>query len=113
MMNEFLRFLFGALIIASAGVFAGNLPRIAKAWREGDRGPYLRFLVSIAMHAAGILIAAAGRLIDALWVVALGLVALLSSKQVWQWPIAGEGRLTFLAQLAGIAAWACWVFTGG
>lgn len=108
MTDLILRFLFGALIIASAGVFIGNAPLLWRAARTEGWTQYTRFVFSIALHAAGILVASAGRLAVATPIVALGLFILLASKEVWT-----AGTRAFWVTNIAIVAWGVWIGMGG
>lgn len=111
-MDLVLAWLLGALLIASLGLAISLWPRIAKAWQEGESGPFWRFLIAVELHAIGLLIGTAGRLFESLPVVAVGVAVLVTSKEIWQWP-EKEGRGLFYAQLAAIGLWTVYIFARG
>lgn len=111
-MDKLILWLLGSLLIASGGVLISLAPRLWRAIQRADFGPYLWLLISIEIHATGVLVAALGRLMLSLPISALGFALLLVSKELWQWPGGGRGRVLFAVQAVAIAAWGGWVLWG-
>lgn len=106
-MFDFTRWILGAIIIATVGVTLSSATRLYRAIRSGEiRGVYFRLVLSLFLHALGVLLTAAGKLYDDALIAMSGLVLMLLSKQIWQIP--GQSRwskVMFYTQLAVLAAW--------
>lgn len=113
MVEGFVTWLLGAALIASAAMcvsFGARLWRAA-AEREGWT-PYIQLLAAILFQSAGVLLGSIGRLIDALLMVAAGLILIVTSRQMMLWPETRFGRWVFAAQLAALMLWTAAVAGG-